>query len=135
MPQWRIQDFPWGGGRTNLVRGRQLLTPLCFIKFASQNERIGTLRVWEPPICLQITLLGFHLTHIKLQVADPGGAPGVSPKGPNSFVFTYKFYKTYISSLGVGAPLRGERPLTENPGSVTHYLIRVTLNMIVSYLC
>ena len=28
-------------------------------------------------------------------LADPGGAPGArSPKGPNSFVLTYKFYET-----------------------------------------
>ena len=33
-------------------------------------------------------------------VADPGGASGARPpKGPNSFISTYKFYKTYAHQV------------------------------------
>ena len=39
--QWRIQDFPWGGG--NLIGGCQLPRRLCFKNFVCQNERIWTL--------------------------------------------------------------------------------------------
>ena len=44
MVQWRIQDFPWGGGGVDLVRGgRGLPRRLHFENFVCQNERIWTL--------------------------------------------------------------------------------------------
>ena len=43
--QWRIQDFPWGGGgRGPRRRGCGLPRQLRFENFVCQNERIGTLR-------------------------------------------------------------------------------------------
>ena len=51
-------------------------------------------------------------------VADPGGCRRRTspPKGPDSFVLTYKIFRNGAAS-GVGAPLRGWRPPTGNPGS------------------
>ena len=41
--QWRIQDFPWGGGGVDLVLGHWLPRWLRFENFVCQNKRIWTL--------------------------------------------------------------------------------------------
>ena len=43
MIQWRIQDFPVGGGVDLVGGGRGLPRLLRFVKFVCQNERIGPL--------------------------------------------------------------------------------------------
>ena len=54
-------------------------------------------------------------------MADPGGTTGAPPKGPDSFILTYKYFETYLPRE-LAPPLTRMAPPTGNPGSVADYI-------------
>ena len=74
-PQWRIQDFPWGGGGADLVGGCQLPRQLCFEKFVCQNKRIWTLgghAPVAPPWICQCTITNCNFYNVVITVLPAG---------------------------------------------------------------
>ena len=59
-----------------------------------------------------------HFINVHLAVADSGGVPPAHapPEGSRFFRFDIQNFRN-VAASGVGAPLRGWRPPTGNPGS------------------